>query len=67
MGGRGWKINMGIEKEERLSDGRFLLFTTDPDLTPEEIVEAYLQRDEAEKAFRVMKGSNSIGPIRWRL
>lgn len=58
---------MGIEKEERLSDGRFLLFTTDPDLTPEEIVEAYFQRDEVEKAFREMKGSNGLGPIRYRL
>ncbi len=66
-GRRGWKIDMGIEKGERLSDGRFLLFTTDPDLTPEEIVEAYFQRDEVEKAFREMKGSNGLGPIRYRL
>ena len=66
-GRRGWKIDMGIEKEERLSDGRFLLFTTDLDLTPEEVVEAYFQRDEVENAFREMKGSNGIAPIRYRL
>ena len=66
-GGRGWKLDLDLEKEERLSDGRFLTFTTGPDLKPEEIVEAYFQRDEVEKAFRAMKGSNGIGPIRYRL
>jgi hypothetical protein len=66
-GRRGWKVNDDIEAEERHADGRFLLFTTDMALTPEEMVSGYFQRDDIEKAFRELKGPTSMGPIRYRL
>ncbi|MEM4066849.1 MAG: hypothetical protein QXV17_08315 [Candidatus Micrarchaeaceae archaeon] len=34
---------------------------------PVEIVEAYFQRDEVEKAFREMKESNGMAPTRYNL
>lgn len=40
----------------RRADRRFLLFTTDLDLKPEEVLRTYYQRDEVEKAFRDLNG-----------
>lgn len=66
-GRKGWVIDEAAEGEARKADGRFLLFTTDPRLGPEEVVRAYHQRDEIEKAFRDLKGKASMSPIRYRL
>ncbi|EQD69325.1 transposase IS4 family protein [mine drainage metagenome] len=66
-GRKGWKVDWDTEKKERMSDGRFVIFTTDMTMSPEEIVEAYFQRDEIEKAFRELKSSASMAPIRYRL
>jgi hypothetical protein len=66
-GRRGWTIDEAAEGEARRADGRFLLFTTDPRLEPEEVVRAYHQRDEIEKAFRDLNGRASMSPIRYRL
>ena len=63
-GRRGWSLDTEEEGRERRSDGRFLLFTTDTGLSAEEVVAAYFQRDEVEKAFSEMKGKNAMGPIR---
>ncbi len=61
------KTVKGKEGKGRRSDGRCLLFTTDTGLPTEEVVEAYFQRGEVEKAFREMKGRNTMEPIRYRL
>ena len=67
VGRTGWRIDSDAETDARRADGRFLLFTTDTKMTPEEVVGAYYQRDEIEKAFRDMNGAGSMGPIRYRL
>jgi len=67
VGRRGWRIDDNAEAQARKADGRFLLFTTDKKIKAEEVVRAYYQRDEIEKAFRDMNGGASLGPIRYRL
>lgn len=67
VGRRGWRIDDNAETQARKADGRFLLFTTDIKIKAEEVVRAYFQRDEIEKAFRDMNGGASLGPIRYRL
>jgi hypothetical protein len=67
VGRRGWRIDEQAEAEARQADGRFLLFTTDMEVEPEEVVRAYFQRDEVEKAFRELNGGASLSPVRYRL
>ena len=67
VGRKGWRIDTDAETDARRADGRFLLFTTDITMTPEEVVRAYYQRDEIEKAFRDMNCAGSMRPIRYRL
>lgn len=65
-GRRGWRINAAREAAERTKDGRTLFFTTDRDLEGRDIVKAYYQRDEVEKAFRTLRGETSLAPIGYR-
>jgi hypothetical protein len=65
-GRRGFKVDRKLAKEDRIGDGRFLMFSTDLSMTAEEIFKAYFQRDEIEKAFRTLKGELCLGPIRYR-
>lgn len=65
-GRRGFTIDAEAVAEDRLGDGRFLMFTTDMSLSAEQMFKIYFQRDEIEKAFRTMKGELSLGPVRYR-
>jgi transposase len=65
-GRRGWKINQEIEKRSQCEDGRFLLLCTDRRVSKDEIVHAYYQRDEIEKAFRILKGTKCLSAIGYR-
>lgn len=58
------KINhKEIEKSE-LTDGLYALFSTDTSLTAKEIVRAYFDKDIIEKAFKCLKGTVKLRPIR---
>lgn len=65
-GRRGFKVDRKLAEEDRVGDGRFLMFSTDLSMSAEEIFKAYFQRDEIERAFRTLKGELSLGPIRYR-
>ena len=65
-GRRGFIIDTAGVAEDRLGDGRFLMFSTDASLDAEQMFRIYFQRDEVEKAFRAIKGELSLGPIRYR-
>lgn len=65
-GRRGFAVDTAKAAEDRLGDGRFLMFSTDPDMGTEEMFRTYFQRDEVEKAFRTLKGELSLGPIRYQ-
>jgi transposase len=55
-----------IAAEERL-DGRYLLSSSDPDLTAEEIALGYKNLREAERSFRDLKTTLELRPVFHRL
>src|SRR5919108_4437900 len=55
-----------IKAEERL-DGKFLLSTSDPDLSAEDVALGYKNLLEAERAFRDLKTTLELRPIWHRL
>jgi len=65
-GRRGFMVDKASAAEDRLGDGKFLMFSTDGTLGAEQMFRIYFQRDEIEKAFRTIKGELSLGPIRYR-
>ena len=65
-GRRGFAVDTAGATEDRLGDGRFLMFSTDGALGAEQMFRIYFQRDEIEKAFQTIKGELSLGPIRYR-
>jgi len=48
-------------------DGKFLLYSTDPAFTAQEVVRMYLEKDFIEKVFRTIKTEEELKPIRHRL
>jgi hypothetical protein len=55
-----------IKAEERL-DGKYLLSSSDPDLTAEEIALGYKNLREAERSFRDLKTTLELRPVFHRL
>jgi len=55
-----------VRREERL-DGKYLLSTTDPSLTAEEVALGYRQLLEVERAFRTLKHTLELRPLYHRL
>ena len=55
-----------VAAEERL-DGKYLLSTTDPDLTAEDIALGYKNLLEAERGFRDLKSTLELRPVFHRL
>ena len=51
----------------RLMDGKLLLVTNTPDLTPAEVVSRYKALADIERGFRVLKSEIEIGPVYHRL
>lgn len=50
-----------------LMDGKLLLVTNTPDLSPEGVVERYKSLADIERGFRVLKSEIEIGPVFHRL
>ncbi len=62
-----WKYkSQEIAAAER-SHGKYLLFSTDESLSPDEVVKAYFGKDFVEKVFRTLKTSEEMEPVRHRL
>ncbi|MCG7849867.1 MAG: IS1634 family transposase, partial [ANME-2 cluster archaeon] len=62
-----WKYkSQEIAAAER-SHGKYLLFSTDESLSPDEVVKAYFEKDFVEKVFRTLKTSEEMEPVRHRL
>jgi len=55
-----------VAAEEKL-DGKYLLSTTDPSLTAEEVALGYKQLAEVERAFRTLKHTLELRPMNHRL
>ena len=55
-----------MRTEQRL-DGKFLLSTSDPDLSAEDVALGYKNLLEAERSFRDLKGTLELRPVFHRL
>ena len=61
------RIDRGrVRSEERL-DGKYLLSTTDPSLSAEDVALGYKQLAEVERAFRTLKHTLDLRPLYHRL
>ena len=62
-----WEIN----HEERIlaeqTAGKYLLYATNKELSAQDVVIMYLNKDYVEKFFRITKSENEISPIRHQL
>ena len=62
-----WEIN----HEERIlaekTAGKYLLYATNKELSAQDVVMMYLNKDYVEKFFRITKSENEISPIRHQL
>ncbi len=62
-----FSLRREVVREERRRDGVFVLQTNHAQLTPAGIVQSYLQLQEVERAFRVVKTLLKLRPIyHWR-
>ena len=61
------QLHWRVKKEELIAtmwlDGRYLLVTNDPDLTPKQMLTVYRQKDGVEKRFTVAKQDLEVSPI----
>jgi IS4 transposase len=60
-------VDRGKVKAEARLDGKFLLSTSDPDLSAEDVALGYKNLLEAERAFRDLKITLELGPVFHRL
>jgi transposase len=58
-----WQVQREALVQAMHQDGRYLLVTNDPDLTPAEMLQHYRQKDGAEKNFLVCKRDIRVSPI----
>jgi transposase len=62
-----YEVNPKALKLAEQMDGKLLLVTNTPDLTPEDVVCRYKSLADIERGFRVMKSALEIGPVYHRL
>jgi len=58
-----WEPNREIRAWENLIDGKLLLETTNPSLSPREVVRQYKELQDIERCFRTLKSSLDIRPV----
>jgi hypothetical protein len=62
-----YDINARALAHARLMDGKLLLVTNTPDLSPVQVMKRYKSLADIERGFRVLKSEIEIGPIYHRL
>ncbi|MBW6495514.1 MAG: IS1634 family transposase [Burkholderiaceae bacterium] len=62
-----WSIDEDAIANAQLFDGKLVLITNAPDLTPAEAVERYRSLADIERGFRVLKSDIEIAPVHHRL
>jgi hypothetical protein len=58
-----WTVDQEKLQAEERRDGRYLLVTNDPNLSPAQMLARYRQKDGLEKRFRVCKQELRVSPI----
>ena len=62
-----WKFRKQAIEDVKRSYGRYVLFSTDEDLSAESVVKSYFEKDFVEKVFRILRTDEEIEPVRHRL
>jgi transposase len=62
-----YEIDHDAQALAELMDGKLLLVTNTPDLSPQGVVERYKSLADIERGFRVLKSEIEIGPVFHRL
>lgn len=58
-----WQVNVPLLRQAMAQDGRYLLATNDPSLTPARMFELYRAKDGVEKDFRICKSQLKVSPL----
>jgi len=58
-----YRLNRAVYRRERGQDGIFVLQTNHPTLTPADVLASYVQLQEVERAFRVLKSVVKVRPM----
>jgi len=58
-----WQVNVPLLRQTMALDGRYLLATNDPGLTPARMFELYRAKDGVEKDFRICKSRLKVSPL----
>jgi len=61
------RVHRGKVREEERLDGKYLLSTTDPSLSSEDVALGYKQLQDVERAFRTLKHTFDLRPLHHRL
>jgi transposase len=61
------RLNRAALREDARFDGKFLLSTTDPSLSAEEVALGYKQLQDVERGFRTLKHTLELRPLYHRL
>jgi transposase len=62
-----YAVDESAKAQAQLMDGKLLLVTNVPDLTPAEVVKRYKSLADIERGFRVLKSEIEIAPVYHRL
>jgi Transposase DDE domain len=58
-----WQIKVNELRDHMQQDGRYLIVTNDPTLTPQRMFELYRAKDGVEKDFRLCKSQLQVSPL----
>ena len=61
------RVNPAAVREDARYDGKFLLSTTDPSLSAEDVALGYKQLQDVERGFRTLKHTLELRPMHHRL
>ncbi len=62
-----WTVNEDAIAQAALFDGKLVLLTNVPEITPEETVKKYKELSDIERGFKVLKSDIEIAPVHHRL
>jgi len=62
-----WTVDEDAIAQAALFDGKLVLLTNVPEITPEETVKKYKELGDIERGFRVLKSDIEIAPVHHRL
>jgi len=62
-----YSIDEAAKAQAELMDGKLLLVTNVPELTPQQVVQRYKSLADIERGFRVLKSEIEIAPVYHRL